>query len=95
MSKFQDPLEPEQPFKIPSKFWNQLTEFTGGGFICFYVDNFGQMQVEANFDSEMAEEAIRAWGGRFLNSMSAAAEISETQEFLGMNDPDKDNENEE
>lgn len=83
MAKFLDPLDSSKPFEIPQKFWEQLNSFTAGGWICFYVNNLGQLQVEANFDSEMAEESIRSFGARFLNSLTNAKEISETQNFLG------------
>lgn len=83
MAKFIDPLDSNTPFEIPQKFWENLNEYTAGGWICFYVNNLGQLSVEANFDSEMAEESIRSFGARFLNSLTNAKEISETQNFLG------------
>jgi hypothetical protein len=91
MAKFIDPLDNSKPFQIPDKFWEQLNEFTaGGGWICFYCDHSGKLNLEANFSSEMAEEAIRSFGARFLNSLTNAKEIAETESFLGNgNNPDE------
>ncbi len=82
--KFKDPLNSDIPFIIPQKFWQQLESFTRGGFICFYIDSFGEIQVECRVDDQVHEEGLRAWSSRFLNSMNSAQEIGETQEFLGM-----------
>lgn len=90
--KFKDPADPDEPFIIPEKFWDQLKEFTGGGFICFYVNNFGSIELNANFENEVCEEAVRAWASRFLNSLNQSREISETQEMLDSEIPPDDSE---
>lgn len=91
MNKFKDPLDSDEPFRIPESFWKQMEEFTaGGGFICFYTDNFGNIQFNCSFDSELAEEGIRSFGSRFLNSLNASREISETQSFLDSDFPPED-----
>jgi len=91
MAKFKDPLYSYKPFEIPAGFWRQMEEFTSnGGYICFYTDDFGNIQIAANFNSEMAEESIRSRGARFLNSITKSCEISETQEMLNDNCPPDD-----
>lgn len=87
----------DRPFEIPQQFWNQLDSMTCGGWICFYIDQYGDIVPAANFENAVSEEAIRAFGARFLNSLNASREIQETENFLmdGHEDCDRYDEDDE
>lgn len=80
--KFKDPLDNDEPYEIPDKFWMQLDEQTAGGWLCVYINNFGEIDVACNYQNQVSEEAIRSYAARMLNSLNASKEISETQNFL-------------
>ena len=78
--KFKDPLDGD--FAIPNKFWDDFREFSAGGYLAFYIDNHGSIQVHGDFNSEVSETAIRSWATSFLNSVNQSRDIARTQEFL-------------
>lgn len=83
------PREPKNPdydkfFEFPEKLLNSIAECVNGGYLMFFVDQNGNLDCRANFQTQMHEEAVRSFATRYLNTLGASMEISETQDFLEM-----------
>ncbi len=91
-----DPLsEDYPPFEIPKSILEQLNECSNGGYILFYVDNFGSIKPAAKFDSPIVEVAIRTRALEFLTSIKRLSQMAsddtmmEQSEMLDDEDEDE------
>lgn len=93
MPKFKDPAKPDKPFEFPESVLRQIDECAPDGFVLFYINSVGDVDVRLNFAHGMAEGAIRDFGARFFNSITQSLDIQEVQGFLeGKQAPDEEDE---
>lgn len=56
-------------FTVPESFFNQLGEFTNGGYVLFYVNASGSPEVRTNFDNDVYGLALHNFIRYFANTV--------------------------
>lgn len=69
IKKEPKPIYVPGQFTIPESFFNQLNEFTNGGYVLFYVNAKGSPEVRTQFDNDIYGLAIHNFIRYFANSV--------------------------
>lgn len=56
-------------FEMPKGILNQISEASPEGYLLFYIDNYGKIQIRADFLHEVTEVGLRARALKILQSI--------------------------
>jgi len=68
-------------FHFPKGVLNQISECSPNGFVLFYIDNEGNPQTCAEFDTKMAELCLRTHAEKILKGINEAEESEIAENF--------------
>lgn len=71
MKKNSAPLKTfpfKKNFQFPETFFNQLQEFTSGGYVLIYLNSFGNPQALSNFDTSASSIALTTFGKEYFDT---------------------------
>lgn len=86
MSKKQNKNGDNSPkknsFNVPETFWKQLTEFSNGGAVCFYLNENNDLQIFQQFDNEMVQTFFETKIADWANVNQAISSQSTQQAII-------------
>lgn len=92
MAKFKDPLDNDKPFELPRAFVNNLSEFSPDGHLLFWVNQFGDIQVSANFDNQITEIGMRNFAMKLLQTIDSVESDELSERIAGEINNDEEEE---
>ena len=87
--KFKDPLDNEEPFQFPDSVLHEINQCSAGGFLLFFLDQYGAPQVRASFDNPIIEMGLRSYATKFLKGVNSLEESGITENLTKENNDEE------